>query len=232
MTQQARCQGRLEGFEMLTKFNDPRVTELFRATWQGLDAVIRQSLDKKIAFVTDNVDWIPKNIPKEFFTQQANDPACLIDTKYIRGVDLYTMIVREPLLLRSDAEIRKTLAFELAGVFNDGQKWFLEVHEALEGRIALDPWIPEVLGEARDVNEFWEWLEQTVAFEAESKAREWGSGTATRRLFVTVDSSLAERIEESKPGTKKDGQPIPIPEELEMLFKSADLILEQGIMGN
>jgi hypothetical protein len=208
---------------MLTKFDDPRIDEQFREMWQALDQPIQQALDKKIAFITDNDRWIPKRIPKEFFTNPAKDPAYPIDSKYIGAVDLYTVFLRDGILLLEDAELRRTLALELAQVYNDGEKWVDEVRDALEGRVPLDPWIPEVLGEARDVNEFWTWLNETVAFEAEIKVREWGAGHERRKLFVSVDSRLAERIEEGKPGVLGDESPIPIPAEIELLFRKVDL---------
>jgi hypothetical protein len=206
---------------MLVNIENPRFYEQFRTIWQALDLDVREELEKKIAFITDN-NLSSKQEPHLIPQSRVGKTARLAYTDYFKWAELYAIVFYEPAFLLTDAGLRGAIACQLASVLQEGRKWLLEVDETLSAGGALDPWIPEVMGECHSLDDFWEWLEDTVQVEAEMTVRDWGLQA------VIPDHALTKiRYDENHvlnlARSSDPGKPLTFKNSLGLLFNRAGL---------
>ena len=197
---------------MLINISNPRINEQFHATWQALDVSTRKKLEKKIAFITDNDLKSRQQFPNLIPQKKIGGSFRLSSTNYYKWAELYTVVLYEQALVLTDAGLRGAIACELASVLQEGRRWILEVDEALAEGGDVDPWIPEILGECLSLDDFWEWLEDTVQFEAESTVKQWGLEA------VIPDHALTKKARAVETAAGEEGRAIPVKHGLELLF--------------
>ncbi len=202
---------------MLVNINNTRVSEQFQATWEALDPTTRKALEKKIAFITDNDLSTRQHLPNLQPQKMIGDCVRLAYTDYFKWAELYTIVFYEPAFVLTDAGLRGAIACELANVLQEGRKWILEVDEALAYGGDIDPWIPEVLGECMTLDDFWEWLEDTVQFEAESTVKQWGIQAVIPDHALTKKSRYAGMTID-----RQKAKPMPLKHRWELLVNRAE----------
>jgi hypothetical protein len=210
-----------EGFRMLVNIENPRFYEQFHTIWQALSPTIREELERKIAFITDNnlsSNQEPHLIPQS----RVGKTARLAYTDYFKWAELYAIVFYEPAFLLTDAGLRGAIACQLASVLQEGRKWLLEVDETLSGGGSLDPWIPEVMGECHSLDDFWEWLEDTVQVEAEMTVRDWNlQAVIPDHALTKIRYDERHVLNLVKPSESR--KPFPFKNSLRVLFSPAGM---------